>query len=689
MARRPRGIAAGAAINLDTLTADQVTELGLEELWINRRRWLAKEAERIEKELKAKREALLPKVNFNEWVATDRAILDLALRRRIALERYSSAQHASLVEFLQIIEQDIAQRLSVIAAGPLGRQSRKYDELINLKASVHQLVDDVTQHVTGLLSNTLGGLAGSENAHVAGMLEAIAEREGGARLRLQTQRITLEAAMQAAMTRPMSGYLLQDWLQNLSPSMRDRVDATLRTSFIEGEALGVTKQRLRAVTQQSSRGLEALIRTSNAHVAAAVADANYSANADIVQGVEWVSVLDARTTDVCFPAETIVQAVGETEKLFRRWYEGDFIVITTAAGKQIRGTPNHPILTPHGWLALHEVEVGQQVFNADLGKVGAVHGDQNVSVPTSFGAIADALDQPALADVFTKRASPADFHGDGMGPDYEVDILRPKSNLWLRDDLSLAKHVRNALFGCSEVWGQFTTLGRFDLLSLAKAPTVKAAQIAAGTIQALIEPTLGATAFEAVENDRRAHAAFEHFDHSQLVSADKLVSLPLGEAGPNPGALEETCDGGDGGAVLTGDLTGGGSIRVFADHVVSVRREHAACHVFNLQTSLGYYIAGGLIVKNCRARDGKVWPVDSGPRPPAHINCRSTTKVVLIGVEPSPRETYAEWLKRQDAATQDDILGPARGKLFRSGKMTVDRFVDMKGKRIPLADLKS
>jgi hypothetical protein len=56
-------------------------------------------------------------------------------------------------------------------------------------------------------------------------------------------------------------------------------------------------------------------------------------------------------------------------------------------------------------------------------------------------------------------------------------------------------------------------------------------------------------------------------------------------------------------------------------------------------------------------------------------------------MEPLPRETYAQWLKRQPAPTQDDILGPARGKLFRSGKLTVDRFVDMKGKTLTLAEL--
>ncbi|WP_298983475.1 minor capsid protein [uncultured Roseibium sp.] len=115
----------------------------------------------------------------------------------------------------------------------------------------------------------------------------------------------------------------------------------------------------------------------------------------------------------------------------------------------------------------------------------------------------------------------------------------------------------------------------------------------------------------------------------------------------------------------------------------------------------------------CAARDGKVYPLKKGPRPPAHFNCRSTTTPILKsweelgfnkaqpepGVRPylkdtrrlkdipkSQRselvgkvrsdETYQQWLKKQDAEFQDDVLGPAKGKLFRKGDLSLDKFVD-------------
>lgn len=51
------------------------------------------------------------------------------------------------------------------------------------------------------------------------------------------------------------------------------------------------------------------------------------------------------------------------------------------------------------------------------------------------------------------------------------------------------------------------------------------------------------------------------------------------------------------------------------------------------------------------------------------------------------RTTYAQWLGRQSAAFQDDLLGPTRGALFRRGSLTLDKFVLMDGRELSLAEL--
>ena len=94
----------------------------------------------------------------------------------------------------------------------------------------------------------------------------------------------------------------------------------------------------------------------------------------------------------------------------------------------------------------------------------------------------------------------------------------------------------------------------------------------------------------------------------------------------------------------------------------------------------------------CMARSERVYPLNSGPRPPAHPNCRSVMRPQIApipGVTPFEPKSYGQWLKGQSAEIQDDILGPKRGALFRRGGLALDRFVDHAGKTLTLAQLRS
>ena len=121
----------------------------------------------------------------------------------------------------------------------------------------------------------------------------------------------------------------------------------------------------------------------------------------------------------------------------------------------------------------------------------------------------------------------------------------------------------------------------------------------------------------------------------------------------------------------------------------------------------------------CQSLDGDVFPKNEGPFPPLHPNCRSLRAPVVdgrkLGRRPasaaSERElrglrgparrravekltgsvpaetTYTQFLRRQKASFQDDILGPTRGRLFRSGELDLKGFVDNSGQRITLRNL--
>lgn len=100
--------------------------------------------------------------------------------------------------------------------------------------------------------------------------------------------------------------------------------------------------------------------------------------------------------------------------------------------------------------------------------------------------------------------------------------------------------------------------------------------------------------------------------------------------------------------------------------------------------------------RTCIALDGQLFPVDSGPRPPAHPACRCGVVGVLkswkeLGVKAKeitggmresmdglvPKATkYFEWLEGKGEAFQDSVLGPTLGDLFRKGRLSPEDLVD-------------
>ena len=108
----------------------------------------------------------------------------------------------------------------------------------------------------------------------------------------------------------------------------------------------------------------------------------------------------------------------------------------------------------------------------------------------------------------------------------------------------------------------------------------------------------------------------------------------------------------------------------------------------------------------CAGRDGNIYKVDKGPRPPAHPRCRSTTTPILKSAPQLPQErlsevarakltgqppedlTYGAWLRRQPVSVQNEVLGETKAILFRKGELSIDRFTDKSGREYTLDELK-
>lgn len=87
-------------------------------------------------------------------------------------------------------------------------------------------------------------------------------------------------------------------------------------------------------------------------------------------------------------------------------------------------------------------------------------------------------------------------------------------------------------------------------------------------------------------------------------------------------------------------------------------------------------ILEGNTCARCRGLDNVPFSVDKGPRAPLHMNCRCIM-VPVFDKSSMPRESYYEWLKRQDEDFITSVLGIARGRVFIDGGMSAKRFAEL------------
>lgn len=120
----------------------------------------------------------------------------------------------------------------------------------------------------------------------------------------------------------------------------------------------------------------------------------------------------------------------------------------------------------------------------------------------------------------------------------------------------------------------------------------------------------------------------------------------------------------------------------------------------------------------CRERDKKEYDLEHKPvghKLPwlggpgaAHWCCRSSSTAILkswdeLGIPGVPEfkndtrasmdgevpaeTTYADWLGKQSAKRQDQVLGPTRGAMLRKGVIAIDKFTNDKGRWLSLEEL--
>jgi HK97 family phage portal protein len=320
----------------------------------------------------------------------------------------------------------------------------------------------------------------------------------------------------------------------------------------------------------------------------------------------------------CFPGDTMVQARG-IEKAYRRWYEGPLIEITTSLGHKLAGTPNHPIWTRDGFVALGSLKEGDNIICGRFRDEEASNRNPDVeNVPTAIGQVFHAL--ATIECLHRMPGLSMDFHGDGRNGEVEIvtayrllhrDSAAAVSQPLGDDALALAdllvcplppQRAGTEFLLAPRLSADRGMGGRGQPLSLVGAglahPQVHGLGAVAGGDASFEESapdncTLDA---EALGDGLLGKPRTVEFDDDRR----QVVVAPAGRPEREALLMEPFEHRGLADSVLSGNGGCPDALVIEATHICEVRIRHFAGHVYNLQTHSGCYIAGGIIAQNCR-----------------------------------------------------------------------------------------
>ena len=403
-----------------------------------------------------------------------------------------------------------------------------------------------------------------------------------------------------------------------------KMNAEVLQGILQGEPMDKIASRLSKVTGMNET---AAIRNARTMVTGAEnkgrQDSYARATADgIILAKEWISTNDSRTRHShaaldgaivdqdkkfdnglmfpgdpngrpeevynCFVGETKVASDSDVVRSYKHKYNGEIISIKTAGGVQFSCTPNHPILTPNGWIAAELLNNGDNIL-VTFGEQN-VFGGVNPDVKHRFPRI-DAIHNFFNVSGGERAVGVSvDFHGDVATSN--VEIVTQERLLW---------NVRYSS-GRNGIDKFLLKLSNKTLSSLG--------------------------------------SLFEHFWSVCKTSFGfigcKCKSLPFFKCG-----VSHSCEHGFGtianrdgvlteysindlpaDTVIDGELLDRLSCKVFLDTIVNVDVSVLSTHVYNLQTENGYYFVNSIIPQDTKKSNG-IFAIAK--------NCRCTTAAKVIG----------------------------------------------------------
>lgn len=263
--------------------------------------------------------------------------------------------------------------------------------------------------------------------------------------------------------------------------------------------------------------------------------------------------------------------------IWRAKYNGPAVRIEFTDGSTLRVTPNHMLLTPEGFIPARFIQDGDDILSCPAVEMPlatpADSGPDDKHHPPTVEEVFGAFAVSGGMSVSSMPLSPEDFHGDGVGCDGQVDVVRPNGKLRGDDLVQFLKPPLHRNF-------KRATVGHGDFAGLRDLATVLdsvrlATDGGVGSIRERKAITLG---------------------HSRVPEVVSLGSGPDREVH----RLESACQCAAADAHRLRNVKEAFPSLVSTAKVVKVNVEHVSTYVYDLETEESVYTVGAHIISsNC------------------------------------------------------------------------------------------
>jgi len=329
-------------------------------------------------------------------------------------------------------------------------------------------------------------------------------------------------------------------------------------------------------------------------------------------------------------------------------YSGPVLTFVTASGKRLTVTPNHPMLTPNGFVPAHTLK--------QFDNLVSTRGSQILPPTCTTGSNTDVDQTPSPIEEIVSSLRlgggtvreimpvPVHFHGDGQFINGNIEVVGPRRFLGSESKTTLSQpYTENKVGSAGKLKGYFKSLrASFLRPQIGGSPlfgnmSTGYQRLAFGLAHPGIAQPCGLTqssygsaretksAFHASSSDSKLLAegfhilpirispeSFAKVNLRNVMKADRLGTGPEFEPGP----FQSPGNGLPASSRDFRDFFGRFSSLVQLDRIVDVEEHPFSGHVYNLSTKSGWYVSNGIVTHNCTiagcAHAIQVWTANAG-----------------------------------------------------------------------------